>query len=30
VLPMALVGDDWWEVSCDYRPSGRAEIGGDF
>ncbi len=30
VLPQALAGDDCWEVSCDYRPSGRAEIGGDF
>ena len=30
VLPQALVGDECWEVSCDYRPSGRAEIGGDF
>ncbi len=30
VLPQALAADDCWEVSCDYRPSGRAEIGGDF
>ena len=30
VLPQALVGDDRWEVSCHYRASGRAEIGGDF
>ena len=30
VLPQALVGDDRWDVSCHYRPSGRAEIGGDF
>ena len=30
VLPQTLAGDDSWEVSCDYRPSGRAEIGGDF
>jgi serine phosphatase RsbU (regulator of sigma subunit) len=30
VLPQALVGDDHWEVSCHYRPSGRAEVGGDF
>ena len=30
VLPQALVGDDRWEVSCHYRPSGRAEVGGDF
>ncbi len=19
-----------WEVACDYHPSGRAEVGGDF
>jgi serine phosphatase RsbU (regulator of sigma subunit) len=30
VLPQGLVGDDHWEVSCHYRPSGRAEVGGDF
>ena len=30
VLPEALVGTDRWDVSCHYRPSGRAEVGGDF
>jgi serine phosphatase RsbU (regulator of sigma subunit) len=30
VLPQALVGDDQWDVSCHYRPSGRTEVGGDF
>ena len=30
VLPEALVGTDQWDVTCHYRPSGRAEIGGDF
>ncbi len=30
VLPEALVGTDRWDVACHYRPSGRAEVGGDF
>ena len=30
VLPRVVTGDDRWEVSCHYRPSGRAEVGGDF
>ena len=30
VLPEALVGTVQWDVTCHYRPSGRAEIGGDF
>jgi len=30
VLPEVLVGGDSWEVSCHYRPAGRAEVGGDF
>jgi serine phosphatase RsbU (regulator of sigma subunit) len=30
VLPQVVSGDDRWEVSCHYRPSGRAEVGGDF
>lgn len=30
VLPQVVVGNERWEVSCHYRPSGRAEVGGDF
>ena len=30
VLPEVVTGDDRWDVACQYRPSGRAEIGGDF
>jgi serine phosphatase RsbU (regulator of sigma subunit) len=30
VLPQVLVGSGSWDVSCHYRPSGRAEVGGDF
>jgi GAF domain-containing protein len=30
VLPEGVAGDDTWDVACHYRPSGRAEIGGDF
>ena len=29
VLPEVVRGGGW-EVACDYHPSGRAEVGGDF
>ncbi len=30
VLPEVVRGSVGWEVACDYHPSGRAEVGGDF
>jgi serine phosphatase RsbU (regulator of sigma subunit) len=30
VLPEIVAGADGWDVACDYHPSGRAEVGGDF
>jgi serine phosphatase RsbU (regulator of sigma subunit) len=30
VLPEVVAGGDGWEIACDYHPSGRAEVGGDF
>ena len=30
MLPEVVRGSVGWEVACDYHPSGRAEVGGDF
>ena len=30
VLPERLVTAPGWQVACEYHPSGRAEVGGDF
>jgi serine phosphatase RsbU (regulator of sigma subunit) len=30
VLPECLVGTEAFDIACDYRPSGRTAIGGDF
>jgi serine phosphatase RsbU (regulator of sigma subunit) len=30
VLPDRLVTAPGWQVACEYHPSGRAEVGGDF
>ena len=30
VLPDQVVGGDGWDVACEYHPSGRTEVGGDF